>query len=497
MRKGHAMPATTQILAFDLGAESGRALLGAFDGERLALDVVHRFANGAVNTLGRLHWDVLRLYSEMLLGLRKAGAERGSLASVGVDTWGVDFALLGRDGTLLGNPRHYRDPHTETIMDAAFVRVPRAEIFRQTGIQFMRFNSLFQLLALQRDRSPLLETAESLLFIPDLLHYWLTGVQANEFTIASTSQMIHPGTRRWARELIRAFGLPERLLGPLVQPGATLGALHKVVASETGVAPTTPVIAPATHDTASAVVAVPAEGEAYAYISSGTWSLMGVETRTPLTDDRALAVNFTNEGGIDGTIRLLKNIMGLWLVQECRRVWERAGRTYSYEELMRLAEAAPPFVSLVDPDDATFIVPLNMPEALGEYCRKTGQPVPREPGPVVRCALESLALRYRWVLGRLEELVGKRLDTIHIVGGGCQNTLLCQLTADACARPVLAGPVEATALGNVLVQMIGLRLLGSLADARAVVRRSFDVRRYEPQQSERWEEPYQRFVKML
>jgi rhamnulokinase len=490
------MPTPTKILAFDLGAESGRALIGSFDGARVGLDVVHRFPNGGVQTLGRLHWDVLRLYGEMVAGLRRAHAEHGPLASLGVDTWGVDFALVGRDGAILGNPRHYRDPHTESIMDAAFARVPREEIFRQTGIQFMRFNSLFQLLAMQRDRSPALEMAESLLFIPDLLHYWFTGVKANEYTDASTSQLIQPGSRTWALDLVRSFGLPERILGPLVQPGTTLGPLHSSVVADAGV-PAMPVIVPATHDTASAVAAVPSRGESWAYISSGTWSLMGAETRAPLTDERALAVNFTNEGGIDGTIRLLKNVMGLWLVQECRRAWEKAGSTYSYEELMRLAEAAPAFVSLVNPDDAGFILPPHMPQALADFCRKTGQPAPQDPGPVVRCALESLALRYRWVLGRLEELVGKRLDVIHIVGGGCQNTLLCQLTADACDRPVLAGPVEATALGNVLVQAIGLRFLGSLADARAVVRRSFEVRTYEPRQSERWHEPYARFVKMI
>jgi rhamnulokinase len=491
------MAATTKILAFDLGAESGRGLLGAFDGERVGLDVVHRFPNGGVATLGRLHWDVLRLYGEMLLALRKAAAEHGPLASIGVDTWGVDFALLGRDGALLGNPRHYRDPHTETIMDVAFERVPRLEVFRQTGIQFMRFNSLFQLLAMQRDRSPLLEMAETLLFIPDLLHYWFTGIKANEYTNASTSQMIHPGTRTWALDLVRRFGLPERILGQLVQPGTTLGRVHETVAAQTGVRRDTPVIVPATHDTASAVAAVPAHGESWAYISSGTWSLMGAETRTPLTDDRALAVNFTNEGGVDGTIRLLKNVMGLWLVQECRRTWERLGKTYSYEELMHQAEAAPAFVSLVNPDDASFILPHSMPDAIADFCQKTNQPPPKESGPVIRCALESLALRYRWVLGRLEELVGKRLDVIHIVGGGCQNTLLCQLTADACNRPVLAGPVEATALGNVLVQAIGLGLLRTLADARAVVRNSFELRTYEPRHSDRWDEPYARFLRVI
>jgi rhamnulokinase len=487
---------TKKILAFDLGAESGRGLIASFDGERIALDVLHRFPTGGIATLDTLHWDVLSLWREMLATLRKADAEHGPLASVGVDTWGVDFALLGKDGALLGNPRHYRDPHTETIMDAAFAKVPRAEIFRQTGIQFMRFNTLFQILALMRDRSPLLDLAETMLFIPDLFHYWMTGIKVNEYTDASTSQMIDPGTRTWARDLIRTLGIPEKILGSLVPPGTVLGPLRHSVAAEAGVA-SIPVIAPATHDTAAAVAAVPAAGDSWAYISSGTWSLMGVETKTPKTDESTLRVNFTNEGGVGGTIRLLKNIMGLWLVQECRRAWERGGVTYDYAALMKMAESAKPFASIVNPDDAAFILPPNMPTALGDFCKKTGQTIPTEPGDVVRCALESLALRYRWVLERLEELVGKKLDTIHIVGGGCQNTLLCQLTADACDRVVVAGPVEATALGNVLVQAIGLGLLGSLAEGRAVVRRSFEVRTYEPQHPEQWAEPYRRFLAVI
>jgi rhamnulokinase len=501
---------TKKILAFDLGAESGRGLIASFDGERIALDVLHRFPTGGIATLDTLHWDVLSLWREMLATLRRADAEHGPLASVGVDTWGVDFALLGKDGVLLGNPRHYRDPHTEAIMDAAFAKVPKAEIFRQTGIQFMRFNTLFQILALMRDRSPLLDLAETMLFIPDLFHYWMTGIKVNEYTNASTSQMIDPGTRTWARDLVRTLGIPEKILGTLVQPGTVLGPLRHSVARDAGVA-SIPVIAPATHDTAAAVAAVPARGDAWAYISSGTWSLMGVETRTPKTDESTLGVNFTNEGGVglgspspsgrgvggEGTIRLLKNIMGLWLVQECRRAWERGGVTYDYAALMKMAESAEPFASIVNPDDASFLLPSNMPAAIREYCKKTGQTVPTEPGDVVRSCLESLALRYRWVLERLEGLVGKKLDTIHIVGGGCQNTLLCQLAADACNRVVIAGPVEATALGNVLVQAIGLGLLGSLAEGRAVVRRSFEVRTYEPQHPERWAEPYQRFLAMI
>jgi rhamnulokinase len=488
--------ATKNILAFDLGAESGRAVLGRFDGGRLSLEVAHRFPNGAVRTLDALHWDVLRLYGEMLAGLRRCQAEKGGVDSLGVDTWGVDFALLGRGGTLLGNPRHYRDPHTEVVMELAFARVPREEVFRQTGIQFMRFNTLFQLLALQRDRSPLLDVAETLLFIPDLFHWLFTGIKVNEVTDASTSQMYDPTARGWAYGLVEAFGLPRQVLGTLVQPGTVLGPLRASVAAETGVSPV-PVVAPASHDTAAAVAAVPAQGEAWAYISSGTWSLMGAELPAPLISEQVRAYNFTNEAGFGGTTRFLKNIAGLWLVQECRRSWERAGKSYDYDELTRLAGAAPPFVSLVDPDDASFHLPADMPAALGEFCRRTGQPVPSEPDAVVRCALESLALRYRWVLARLEELLGRRLDVVHVVGGGSRNGLLCQLTADACDRPVLAGPVEATAIGNVLVQAIGLGVLGSLAQGREVVRQSFEVRTYEPQAPARWEEPYRRFLAFL
>jgi rhamnulokinase len=488
--------ATKKLLAFDLGAESGRGVLGLFDGQRLSLEVFHRFPNSPVRTLDSLHWDVLRLHGEIVTGLRKAAADFGGVDSVGVDTWGVDFALLGRGGTLLGNPRAYRDPHTENILDQAFARVARAELFGRTGIQFMRFNSLFQLLAMQRDRSPLLDAAETLLFMPDLFHYFLTGVKANEYTDASTSQMLDPATRSWAFDVVDRFGLPRRILGSLVQPGTVLGPLRASVATETGLAPA-PVIAPATHDTAAAFAAVPARGDSWACISSGTWSLMGAEIRQPLTGEAVLRHNFTNEGGVGGTIRFLKNIMGLWLVQECRRVWERAGKTYTYDELVKLAEAAPPFAAIVDPDHASFMLPASMPQAIADFCTRTAQQAPSEPGAVVRCALESLALRYRWVLERLEELLGKRLDSIHVVGGGSQNALLCQLTADACNRPVVAGPVEATAIGNVLVQALGLGLVGSLADAREVVRRSFDVRTFEPREPQRWNRPYERFVALL
>jgi rhamnulokinase len=490
------MVATKKLLAFDLGAESGRGVLGLFDGQSLRLEVAHRFPNGGVRTLDTIHWDVLRLYSEMTTALRRCATEHGGVDSLGVDTWGVDFALLGRGNTLLGNPRHYRDPHTETSMDEAFQRVPRREMFRRTGIQFMRFNSIFQLWALKRDRSPLLEVAESLLFIPDLFHYFFTGIKANERTNASTSQMYDPVSQSWAHDLVKALDLPAHILGSLVGPGTVLGPLRSALAAETGLNPV-PVIAPASHDTGSAVAAVPARGEAWAYISSGTWSLMGAELPAPLITPEAHDYNFTNEVGVGGSIRFLKNIMGLWLVQECRRVWERSGQDFSYDELARLAEAAPPFVSLVNPDDAGFILPSSMPAAIADFCRRTGQPAPVEPGAVIRCALESLALRYRWVLERLEELLGRRLEVVYVVGGGSQNRLLCQLTADACNRPVLAGPVEATAIGNVLVQAIGLGLLSSLVEAREVVRRSFEVSTFMPQSPEAWDGLYRRWLSFV
>lgn len=487
-----AMAAVKKLLAFDLGAESGRGVVGLFDGFRLTLDEIHRFPNGGVRTLDTLHWDVLRLYGELLAGMGRAVARHGSIDSLGVDTWGVDFALLGRDDILLGNPRHYRDSYTDGILEEAFAQMPRRDIFRQTGVQFLRINTLCQLLALRRAASPLLEATQTLLFMPDLFHFWLTGLKVNEVTNASTSQMLDAFTREWASDLVEVLDLPRHILGHLVPAGTVLGPLQTGIASETSLGPAL-VIAPATHDTGSAVAAVPASGMSWAFLSSGTWSLMGVELAEPLINEDVLRHNFTNEAGVGGTVRFLKNIMGLWLVQECRREWAHSGSPHAYDELTHLAQAVPAFRSLVNPDDASFLLPPNMPAALAEFCRRTDQPVPTGLGEFVRCALESLALRYRWTLDRLEELIGRRLEVIHVVGGGCQNTLLCQWTADACDRAVLAGPVEATAAGNVLVQAMGLRLLGTLAEVREVVRQSFDLRPYTPHDPERWRGPYARF----
>lgn len=484
-----------RVLAFDLGAESGRAILGAWRDGRLELEEVHRFANGPVRVGPRLYWDVLRLFGEMKAGLALA-AKRGALASLGVDTWGVDFALLGSRGELLGNPRHYRDPHTESMPAEAFATVPAAELFAGTGVQFLRFNSLFQWLAMRRDCSDLLPAARRLLLMPDLFHYWFCGEAANEITNASTTQMLEPFSRRWNSELLTRFGLEPSLLGPLVPPGTRLGALLPELREETG-AGAVPVLAPATHDTAAAVAGVPAQGSDWAYLSSGTWSLLGLELEQPLVNAEVQSANATNEAGVGGTVRFLKNIMGLWLVQECRRAWRRDGLDLEYDELLRQAEAAPAFVSLVDPDDATFMLPASMPGAIAAFCERTRQPVPSGPGAFIRCCLESLALKYRFVLERLRSLAGRAVRTLHIVGGGSQNRLLNQWTANATGCQVIAGPVEATAAGNLLTQLLGLGELGSLAEGREALRCSFPLRTFEPSEPEAWEAAAARFSKLV
>ncbi len=488
------MAAEAKFLAFDLGAESGRAVVGFFDGERLRLDDAHRFSSRSVRALGTLSWDVLGLFHELKQGLSMAVAAHGpDIAGIGIDTWGVDFGLLGRDDVLLGNPRHYRDHANDGMLEAAFEIAPREQIFDRTGIQFMQFNTLFQLLSLKRAKSPLLEKAETMLMMPDLLNFWFTGVKATEFSIASTSQMVDPRTRTWAKDLVERFGLPAHILTDIVPTSALIGSLRPDIAAEAGCGPIS-VYAPGEHDTASAVVAVPASTPDYAYISSGTWSLMGVETREPRISDETRAYNFTNEGGACGTIRLLKNIMGLWLVQECRRAEARRGTDYSYAQLAQMAADADPFGPLIEPDTPEFLAPPDMLKAIAEFCAKTGQPPPEGIGATVRCCLESLALKYRWALERLEEFRGRRIEVIHIVGGGTQNRLLCRLAADATGRTVIAGPVEATATGNVLMQALGCGLIGSLEQAREVVRRSFPLETYTPTDSrDQWDAAYARF----
>lgn len=499
--------ATSNYLALDLGAESGRGLLGRFDGERLALEEVHRFVNGPVRMADTLHWDLPRLFDEVKTAVSK-GARRGELGSIGIDTWGVDFGLVGRAETLLGNPVHYRDSRTNGMFEVAFQRVPRERIYEITGLQFLPFNTVYQLLALAQSRSPLLEVAETMLMMPDLFGWLFTGRRASEWTDASTTQLADPRSGTWSAELCEQLQLSRSLLPELIQPGSVLGTLRSSVVDELGLPRPVKVIAPATHDTASAVAAVPAMWSSpsrsptpslvdWCYLSSGTWSLLGVEVPRPVINAETLRYNFTNEGGVNGTTRLLKNIMGLWLVQECRRTWARAGREWSYEELTARARAADPFAVLVDPDDASFLFPGDMPARLTAFCVRTGQVPPRDEGAMIRCCLESLALKYRWVIDRIEGILSTQISTIHIVGGGTKNELLCQFTADACGRVVHAGPVEATAIGNILMQAFGCGQIGSMADLRAVVARSFPVTIYEPRNTGAWTEASARFASLV
>ncbi|MBN1246337.1 MAG: rhamnulokinase [Anaerolineae bacterium] len=484
------------FLAVDLGAESGRVVAGHFDGRRICLEPVHRFPNGPVDVQGTLYWDVLRLWSDIKIGLSRAAEQYGDrIAGIGLDTWGVDYGLLARDGRLLGNPYHYRDSRTDGMMEAAFRKVPRAEIFARTGIQFMQLNTLFQLVAMVEAGSPVLDIAETLLTMPDLINFWLTGHKANEFTIATTTQCYDPRAGDWAYAMLGTLGIPTRLFGKIVPPGTVLGPLQASVAAETGLGPV-PVIAPATHDTGSAVAAVPMDPDNAIYLSSGTWSLMGVESKVPIIDDRMLAWNLTNEGGVDGTFRILKNIMGLWLVQECRREWQRAGEDHDYGEMVEMAAAAPAFGPIVSPGDSRFLAPGDMVSRIQAACGDTGQTPPDSKGAILRCALESLALEYRWVAERLDELTSKRLDTIHIIGGGAQNELLDQLAADATGRTVVTGPIEATALGNVLVQAKALGHIGSIAEGREVVKASFELKTFQPRDTARWDDVFARYLQI-
>jgi rhamnulokinase len=486
------------LLAFDLGAESGRAMLGRFDGARLALSEIHRFANVPVALPDGLHWDVLRLWAEIKQGMALAAHEVGTdLAGLGLDTWGVDFGLLDRDGRLVANPHHYRDSRTDGMLEEAFRRVPRAEIFEQTGIQIMPINSLYQLLSMVVGHSPALEVARTFLTIPDLFNYWLTGRAVCEFSNATTTQCYDPRRRDWAKALLARLGIPTAIFPEIVPSGTILGRLLPAVAEETGLGDV-PVIAPACHDTGSAVAAVPAAGPGFAWISSGTWSVMGAELPAPVINAQSLAFNITNEGGVGSTFRFCKNVMGLWLVQECRRTWARQGEEYSYDDLTRMAAQAAPFQAVVDPDYGEFLKPGDMPARVHAYCQATGQAAPESQGALIRSLLEGIALKYRWVLERLEEIVGHRLDPIHIVGGGTRNRLLSQFTADATGRQVMTGPAEATAAGNVMAQAMALGHVASLQEARAVVRASFDVRTFEPASDRSgWEEAYTRLLALM
>jgi len=489
---------TLNLLGFDFGASSGRAMLGSFDGERIRLTELHRFSNDPVTLNGRMVWDVQRFFFEMKQALTKAAKEGIKLDSIGIDTWGVDFGLVGADGALVGVPVHYRDTRTDGIMDEAFKVMPKAKIFERTGLAFIQFNTLFQLYAMKRAGDPVYGIADKLLMMPDLLAYFLTGKMATEYTIASTSQLIDPNTRQWAWDLMDAFGIPRGLFTAIEQPGAVRGTLLPGIARETGVGEV-PVIAVCEHDTASAVAAVPAEGENFAYISSGTWSLLGTEIRTPLCDPAVMEANYTNEGGVDGTTRLLKNIMGLWILQECKREWDRREDAVDFDTLDRMAAGAQPFLAILDVDDPCFLQPGGMPARVQAYCERTGQSVPRGRGQIIRVILESLALKYRWSVERLEkDLLHHPVDALNIVGGGSKNVMLNQFTANALRKPVYAGPGEGTVIGNLLVQAMALGAVDTVAELRRVVARSFPTGTYQPEgDGEDWKAAYGRFLKLL
>jgi rhamnulokinase len=475
----------SHYLAIDLGAESGRALLGSLSGRRLSVEELHRFPNTPVRVQGALYWDILRLWHEIQHGIAVATRERKlTLDGIGVDTWGVDCALLGADGLLLDNPRHYRDARNNGMVEKVFETVPRDQVFGYTGIQFMQINTLYQLYAMHLAGAPSLSVAARLLSIPDLFNYWLTGVARSEMTIASTTQFFNPASMMWATELLQRLDLPVNILAELVPPGTPLGKMLEP--------PHAPVYATAGHDTAAAVVAVPAQGgDNWCYISSGTWSLMGLELDKPVINAQTLAANYTNEVGVSGKIRFLKNIAGLWLLQECRKAWMLEGREYSYEHLTHLAAEARPFSAAIDPD--AFLEPGGMPEKIASWCRCKGQAPPATDGEFARAIMESLALRYRNVVENLEALSGRKIEVIHIVGGGSRNALLNQFVADCTGRRVVAGPSEATAIGNILVQAMGAGELANLDEARAVVRNSFELTTVDPHPSAEWEQAYRRY----
>jgi rhamnulokinase len=485
------------LLAFDLGAESGRALLGHFNGQTLTLEEKHRFANPNGRLNGRLLWNFLAQWEELKLGLRKAAADGQTIHAIGIDTWGVDFGFLDKNGDLLANPFMYRDSQTDGMFDKAFAKVPRAQMFETTGIQFLEINSLFQVMAIAQRNRALLDVAKTMLFIPDLFNYFFTGEKVAEFSIATTSQMYDPRKRAWATDMLAKLDIPTHFLPKIVPSGTRLANLRPDIAAECNVTADIPVIAPGCHDTASAVAAVPAAGNDWCYISSGTWSLMGVEIPSPIINDKSLQLNYTNEGGVAGDIRFLKNIMGLWLVQECRRQWKKDGHEHTYAHLTQLATAAAPFKCVIDPNHKPFLTPGQMPRKIADFCAHTHQPAPASDGEFIRTCLESLALTYRMTIEGLEEVLGRKITTIHIVGGGAQNQLLNQMTADACAREVIAGPVEATAIGNMLVTAISLGDIKNLSEGRAVVKQSFDVKHYEPQAPTAWDDAYGRYRQAL
>jgi rhamnulokinase len=480
------------FLAFDLGATSGRSVLGTLSNGKIETKELTRFPNAIVEINGKFYWNLLGLYEHLKEGLVACAKDGITPDSIGIDTWGVDVVPIGEDGSILGMPRAYRDPYTDGAPERYFEIVPREEVYSATGIQIMNFNTLFQLFAaVEEGYTPIIK-AKQVLFMPDALSYMLTGKAICEYTIASTSQILNPRTADWESLLLEKAGVPTDILPKPQMPGSVIAPLSDAIANETRIGKV-PVVAVAGHDTASAVAAVPAENERFAYLSSGTWSLMGVEVKEPIITEESYRLNFTNEGGVNGTTRFLKNICGMWILEQCRKEWERDGKLYSYPEIVAMAEQVTPFVRFINPDDAAFANPKSMLKAIDDFCERTAQSKPQSDAEVVRLIFESLALRYCEVLNMLEEMAPFAIEVLHIIGGGAKNRLLNQYTANATGKRVVAGPAEATAIGNIMLQAMGAGAIGSLAEARAIIRNSVEQEIFEPEAEEQWREAYKRF----
>jgi len=481
---------SAKYLAFDFGASSGRAIVGSINDKSISLEEIHRFNNEPVNLLGHIYWDFLSLLEELKKGISLA-VMKGikDLQGIGIDSWGVDFGLISKDNQLLGNPYAYRDSRTDRIMEKAFELMPKQDIYSCTGIQFLQFNSIFQLLSMVEENNSLLEISDTLLFMPDLFNFFLTGEKVSEYSIASTSQLLNAEKKRWEKTIFDKLSLPFEIMPKVIQSGSIIGKLLPEISNETGLS-SVDVIAPACHDTGSAVIAVPAKNDNWAYLSSGTWSLFGIEVDKPIISEDTLKHNFTNEGGAENKIRFLRNAAGLWLLQRCQFSWQQEKKNYKYEALMKLAEEAEPFKCFVDPDDYSFLHPPDMPKAIVEYCKKTKQPNPENIGEFVRCILESLAFKYRYLIDRINLLKGESIEILHIVGGGSRNAMLNQFTANATGLPVIAGPAEATALGNIVVQAIAKKDISSVQEGRELISLSSDLKEYFPKEQEKWDDNY-------
>lgn len=485
------------FIAFDLGAESGRAMLGILNDGKLKIDELYRFPNIPVRINSHLYWDALRIWNEMKTAISKAqAASKTPLRSMGVDTWGVDFALIDKNGELLGNPYHYRDIRTNGVMEELFKKMSQEEVYYRTGIQFLRFNTLYQIYSMVLSKSPILHYASKFLMMPDLFNYWLCGSKVSEFTDATTTQFYNPAKKDWDYELLEELGIPTHFLPEIVKPGTMLGAVSQSLSDELKIDKSISIVAPACHDTASAVAAAPLRDKSSVYISSGTWSLIGVETDNPVINRKSLEYNFTNEGGVFGKFRLLQNVQGMWLIQECRRIWASQGKGFSYEELMALASRSRPFIAMINPDDPRFIAPFNMIEEIMHYLEESNQDKPKNEGELARVILESLAFKYRFVIEKLEDLTGLRISRINVVGGGSRNQLLNQLAADITGLKVVSGPAEATSIGNILMQAVATGLVKTHEEVRSIVESSFELEEFEPSFETGIDDFYNRFVEL-